>query len=96
MYKILSMSGYQVSNNIAKFVCDTVSDIQNLPTQNSGPIFERCSAGSVTICLEDRYLYMLSNAGVWTKCQNLSGVSNIITDDGTIEVASIDEIIEYV
>lgn len=95
MYRILSMAGYPAVNNQAKFLCDKITDIKTLPTQKS-PLHERCGTGSTAICIEDKYMYVLSNEGKWEQLQNISGITNIITDSDNISIASVADVAEYI
>lgn len=46
-----------VAYNLVELVCDSLADIQALPTT--------CAPGSSCICLEDASVYMLSTEKQW-------------------------------
>lgn len=57
-----------------EFTCDTVDDLQNLPTnQPTGDEYdsnthkEKCATGSVAIVIATSDVYMLNSFGVWVK-----------------------------
>lgn len=76
MYKKLSMVGYAAANNLAKFICDTESDLTSLPTltaPSADGSSEPCGVGSVAVVLNNQTCYMLSNAGTWVEYGSTAG-----------------------
>ena len=57
MYKITSNDG-DVAYGIKEFVCDTVDDLETLPS---------CQMGSVAIIIATASVYMKNSKGEWVK-----------------------------
>lgn len=73
MYEISEVKGSPISTKMKQFVCDSLSDIANLPTNKKmgvsveGQAFETemIDVGSTAIVLEDSSVWMLSPSGEW-------------------------------
>lgn len=64
--KMLTREGGKGPNSHCEFLCDTSSDVANLPTETSkGTVGDYCSAGSIAIIAEDKSLVILNNQGEW-------------------------------
>lgn len=57
MYKITSNDG-DVAYGIKEFVCDTIDDLETLPS---------CRMGSVAIIIATASVYMKNSKGEWVK-----------------------------
>lgn len=57
MYKILSSDG-DISYGIKEFICDTIEELNNLPS---------CSMGSTAFVISSAEVYMLSGKKEWVK-----------------------------
>ena len=76
--------------NYSEFVCDSVSDIQNLPTSKKhGSEYATCSPGSKALILENKKLYILSNDDKWVEFLDYT------LSTGCIDVATVNETNEY-
>lgn len=53
------------------FVCDTASDIQNLPTD--------CQQGSTAFVIEDSTMYMINSQGSWIQIESTGAVWPVMT-----------------
>ncbi len=60
MISILEQSG-KTATYRTEFLCDKKNDIQELP------IHPNTAFGSVALCLEDKKVYILSNANEWVE-----------------------------
>lgn len=75
MFRQLSVVGYMAANGLHQFICDEVSDINNLPTMTRGslaePFCSPCQAGSTAVVIDTQQEYMLNNANEWKYYKNL-------------------------
>lgn len=74
MYSVLTVEDRKNNPLYREFTCDTVADLQDLPTnQPHGDEYgrnthkERCATGSVAIVIETSDVYMLNSSGEWKK-----------------------------
>lgn len=64
--KMLRREGERGKNSLCEFLCDTSSDVSDLPTETStGTVGDYCSAGSIALIAEDKSLVVLNNQGEW-------------------------------
>lgn len=100
MVKRLSIVGYMAANDMHRFICDDVSDINTLPTKTSKgtvePYYDECGVGSTAIVIAEQSEYMLNNQNEWKFYKNLNGGSSIVTPEGEIDVATLGEIANYI
>lgn len=77
--------------NYSEFICDTESDILNLPTsKRNGTEYATCSPGSKALVLETKKLYVLANNDRWIEVLDYTN-----THSGSIDVATVDEANNY-
>lgn len=55
-----SSTNGQIAYNIKEFICDTPTDLQNLPSVGIG-------AGSTAFVISTKELYMINSTGTWVK-----------------------------
>lgn len=68
MYKLIKTQDRMLSQKHQEFVCDTVADIDDLPTATKkadGWIL--AEVGSLALVIEDSSVYMLGNDKKWHK-----------------------------
>lgn len=91
MYTRICYGKRDMLYNYSEFVCDTVDDIENLPTTRKKGIDKAtCSVGSKVLVIETKETYILNNSDVWVLYNG-----NIGNDDTSVEYASIDETKTY-
>lgn len=79
------------ADNHQEFICDYRSDIDMLPTQNSGK--DKCPTSSKAFVIEDSSKWMLNSEGVWKQILNSgSGGSSGGGDIGDIGIATDGEV----
>lgn len=73
-FSVLSTGDRKNSPLYREYTCDTVADLQDLPTNQpigdeygSNTHKERCATGSVAIVIETSDVYMLNSSGQWIK-----------------------------
>lgn len=74
-FEITEVRGTPISTRLKQFVCDTVADVANLPTNtkkgtsSEGQKFEEetVDIGSTCLVLEDSSVWMLSPNGTWVE-----------------------------
>ena len=69
MISILKISGKPNTATIKEFLCDTESEVTQLPhiKSDGNGLSEWCSAGSTAICIDPLSVYILGNDDVWHK-----------------------------
>lgn len=76
--------------NYMEFMCDSSSDLQNLPTLGSNG---GCSVGSKAFLMDTQKTYILDNAGTWKQIISSGGSGGGgISEDS---IASVDETKTY-
>lgn len=71
--------------NYMEFLCDSSSDLQNLPALGS----DGCSAGSKAFLMDTQKTYILDNTGTWQEVTSSGGSSG--GGIGQDQIASLDE-----
>ncbi len=59
MISTMSNSG-KTSYGVTEFTCDTLEDVENLPSQG-------CAPGSVAIVISTGAIYMMNSKGEWVE-----------------------------
>ena len=52
-------------NNHHEYVCDFLSDVENLPTAVTEP--NKCDFGSTAMVIEDSSVWILNSSNVWVE-----------------------------
>lgn len=52
-------------NNQHEYVCDFLSDVENLPTAVTEP--DKCDFGSTAMVIEDSSVWILNSSNVWVE-----------------------------
>lgn len=86
------VSGNKLPYDYAEFICDTASDISNLPTHNSE---FPCSVGSKALVLETKDVYMLDNNDEWVQYGNIESGGGSIDPSG-LSIATISQISQFI
>lgn len=69
----MAVSTYYYKDNPVRsyrsFLCDTINDIEDLPTKTKGTIDcpKGTATGSQAFVIEDGSLWILNNQNIWTK-----------------------------
>lgn len=84
--------------NYSEFICDTEDDLDSLPTNEKydGGLKATCSIGSIATVIEPRKKYILNNQNKWEVLLNfVSTGSSDDTDTSSLDIASLEEVKEY-
>lgn len=87
MWSRVVYGGLYVPYNYSKFICDTTSDLLELPTSRKASKtngIKSCSVGSIAIVINDNSTYMLNNQDEWKEFKSAGSELNI---DGDILTA---------
>lgn len=87
------VSGNKLPYDYAEFICDTASDISNLPTRDSE---FPCSVGSKALVLETKDVYMLDNSNEWVLYGNIESGGGGSIDPSGISIATISQISQFI
>lgn len=75
-YSVVFLDSSQLSSAdgaYCELLIDSSSDLDSLPTtENVKGFGNKARAGSIAVCLSPASVYVLSNAGVWTKFMEAS------------------------
>ena len=88
MFTITKRGGDGKPSNYKEFMCDSISDLENLPSLG----FNGCAASSKAFIMDTQKTYMIDNSGEWNELiSNGSGGGGISEDF----IASVDETKNY-
>lgn len=88
MFTITKRGGDGKPSNYKEFMCDSVSDLENLPSLG----FNGCAASSKAFIMDTQKTYIIDNSGEWNELiSNGSGGGGISEDF----IASVDETNNY-
>lgn len=88
MFTITKRGGDGKPSNYKEFMCDSVSDLENLPSLG----FNGCAASSKAFIMDTQKTYIIDNSGEWNELiSNGSGGGGISEDF----IASVDETKNY-
>jgi len=89
MFTITKRGGDGKPSNYMEFMCDSVSDLENLPPLG----FNGCVASSKAFIMETQKTYIIDNSGEWNELTiSGSGSGGGISED---YIASVDETKNY-
>lgn len=87
MWSRVTYGGLYVPYNYSKFICDTKTDLAELPTNTKSSVTHKiksCSVGSIAVVIENSTTYILSNSGEWKEFKTASSTVGIDGIDGAI------------
>lgn len=88
MFTITKRGGDGKPSNYKEFMCDSISDLENLPSLG----FNGCAASSKAFIMDTQKTYIIDNSGEWNELiSNVSGGGGISEDF----IASVDETKNY-
>lgn len=88
MFTITKHGGDGKPSNYKEFMCDSISDLENLPSLG----FNGCAASSKAFIMDTQKTYIIDNSGEWNELiSNGSGGGGISEDF----IASVDETKNY-
>lgn len=88
MFTITKRGGDGKPSNYKEFMCDSISDLENLPSLG----FNGCAASSKAFIMDTQKTYIIDNSGEWNELiSNGSGGGGISEDF----IASVDETKNY-